>query len=201
VQPDLFSPAAALPQGFRYQAEFLNADEEARLLGALATQPFEQAQYRQWRARRRIVSYGGRYDFSRHSLHDAPPIPPFLRPLQERIAAWAGVEPSRIHHATIAEYRPGSQLGWHRDVPDFEEVMGVSLLSCARMRLRPYPPEAGQRSVYAIELTPRSAYLMRGPARWAWQHAISPTKALRYSITFRTLRAHGSKSRISLAVI
>jgi hypothetical protein len=28
---------------------------------------------------------------------------------------------------------------------------------------------------------------MRHDARWRWQHAISPTKALRWSITFRTI--------------
>ena len=41
----------------------------------------------------------------------------------------------------------------------------------------------------ALELQPRSAYCMQGDARWRWQHSIAPTKALRYSITFRTLRA------------
>jgi hypothetical protein len=29
--------------------------------------------------------------------------------------------------------------------------------------------------------------VFRDEARWRWQHAISPTKALRYSITFRTM--------------
>jgi alkylated DNA repair dioxygenase AlkB len=188
VQSDLFTPKATLPQGFAYQPDFLGVPDEAALLQALETLPFQHAQYREWEARRRIASYGGRYDFSHHALNDAPPIPPFLHPLREQLAAWAGLDVARIHHATIAEYQPGTPLGWHRDVPDFEEVMGVSLLSHARMRLRPYPPKAGQRCVHALELAPCSAYVMRGPARWAWQHAISPTKALRYSITFRTLR-------------
>jgi len=39
-----------------------------------------------------------------------------------------------------------------------------------------------------LVLEPRSAYILRGAARWRWQHAISPTKALRYSITFRTMK-------------
>jgi hypothetical protein len=29
---------------------------------------------------------------------------------------------------------------------------------------------------------------MRDTARWGWQHCISETKELRYSITFRTAR-------------
>ena len=188
MQPDLFTPALTLPEGFLYQPEFLSITDEADLLEAFGTLPFRHAQYREWEARRRIVSFGGHYDFSHHALNEAPPIPTFLHALRERLAELAGLDPSRIQHATIAEYRPGTPLGWHRDVPDFEDIMGVSLLSCARMRLRPYPPKPSQRSVHAIELAPRSAYVIRGPARWRWQHAISPTRALRYSITFRTRR-------------
>jgi alkylated DNA repair dioxygenase AlkB len=55
------------------------------------------------------------------------------------------------------------------------------------MRLRPYPHRKGDRAALKLELEPRSAYAMRGAARWKWQHAISPTRQLRYSITFRTL--------------
>ena len=33
----------------------------------------------------------------------------------------------------------------------------------------------------------RHALVLRDDARWRWQHSIPPTKALRYSITFRTL--------------
>jgi alkylated DNA repair protein (DNA oxidative demethylase) len=40
-----------------------------------------------------------------------------------------------------------------------------------------------------VTLDPRSGYVLSGPARYAWQHSIPPTKALRFSITFRTLKA------------
>ena len=90
----------------------------------------------------------------------------------------------------MAEYRPGTPLGWHRDVPDYELVAGVSLAGSARMRLRPYPPVDLRRDdVLTLELAPRSAYVLQGTARWGWQHSIMPTPALRYSITFRTRRA------------
>jgi alkylated DNA repair dioxygenase AlkB len=55
------------------------------------------------------------------------------------------------------------------------------------MRFRPYPPGKGRKSILSLDLEPRSAYVLRGDARWRWQHSIPPTKALRYSITFRTL--------------
>jgi alkylated DNA repair dioxygenase AlkB len=193
-QSDLFAPdviGAELkgPPDFMYRDEFITEREEAGLLDAVAMLPFQQASYRQWTARRRIVSFGGKYDFTHHELHPAEPVPAFLHPLRARMAEWVGVDADAFTHATIAEYGPGTPLGWHRDVPDFEIVAGVSLKGVARMRFRPYPPTEGwTRSILMTDLKPRSAYIIRDTARWKWQHSISPTKELRYSITFRTMR-------------
>jgi alkylated DNA repair dioxygenase AlkB len=108
--------------------------------------------------------------------------------LRECIAAWSGIAASAFNHALLAEYRSGTQLGWHRDVAHFGCVVGVSLAGPARLRFRPYPPRAAQRKTrFALDLEPRSVYCLQGPARWDWQHAVSATKTLRYSITFRTL--------------
>jgi alkylated DNA repair dioxygenase AlkB len=66
-------------------------------------------------------------------------------------------------------------------------VVGVSLAGGARMRFRRYPPIHPKKAdVLSIEIEPRSAYVLRGEARWDWQHSVAPTPALRYSITFRT---------------
>jgi alkylated DNA repair dioxygenase AlkB len=189
VQRELFAPPRAVPEGFTYAADFLSAAEEGELLGAIGELKLAPAKYKEWHARRRVVSFGGSYDFNRNELKAAPPIPEFLHDLRGRIARWGGIAAERIQHAMIAEYSPGSPLGWHRDVPQFEEVFGVSLLGHARLRFRPWPPRSGERSAYVLELEPRSAYALRGAARWQWQHAISPTRELRYSITFRTRRA------------
>lgn len=189
TQRELFSVAAAqLLPGLAYTPEFLSAQEEAQLLTVIGGLPFKEAQYREWHARRRIVGFGGRYDFTLRQLQEAPPIPEFLLPLRERLAHMAGVAPGEIRHAMVAEYQPSTPLGWHRDVPDFEVVMGVSLLGHARLRFRTWPPKPNARALFALELEPRSAYVMRDEARWQWQHAVSPTKELRYSITFRTQR-------------
>ena len=193
-QAELLDANDGLPAGFIYEPEFLGVRQEQNLLQTIGALPLQEAEYREWKAKRRIVSYGGRYDFTHRELGEASPIPEFLFPLRERIACWAGVTPALIHHAVIAEYSPGTQLGWHRDVPDFERVMGVSLGGRARMRLRPYPPKRGARAAVTVQLEPRSAYSFSGPARWDWQHAISPTKELRYSITFRTLRSDPARA-------
>jgi alkylated DNA repair dioxygenase AlkB len=186
-QADLFAKPLPLPDGFRYEPELVSRSEERELVATLATLPFEAARYKEWTAKRRIVSYGGRYDFGNNELLPAAPVPPFLHELRTRLAAWAEVAPDALEHATLAEYSPGAELGWHRDVPSFEAVIGVSLHGAARLRLRRYPPRKHARAELAIDLEPRSAYVIADAARWQWQHAISPTKALRYSITFRTL--------------
>src|SRR6185503_12482034 len=114
----------------------------------------------------------------------------YLLPLREKAARWAGIAPEAFVNALVAEYRPGTPLGWHRDVPDYELVFGVSLAGHARMRLRRYPPVNPKKAdVIHLELPPRSAYVLRGVARWGWQHSIAPTQELRYSITFRTQRS------------
>jgi alkylated DNA repair dioxygenase AlkB len=189
MQTPLFAPAPEWPAGFAYAAEFLDVAQEGQLLECIRALPFEAAQYKEWRARRRVVSFGGRYDYSQNELTAAPPIPQFLYPLRAQLAGWAGICEERLQHAMVAEYQPATPLGWHRDVPEFEDVLGVSLLGHARLRFRPWPPAAGQRATWKIDLEPRSAYQIRGAARWRWQHAVSPTRELRYSITFRSRRS------------
>ena len=197
-QGDLFgaapAPAPSLPPGMRLEPDFLSPAEEAALLAHIAQLPLAPMKYQQYEARRRVVSYGGQYDFGAQQLNEAPPLPPWLDGLRARAAAWIGVAPERFTQALVAEYRPGTPLGWHRDVPDFEDVVGVSLLDEAVLRLRPYPHEPGRRAgVLKLTLPPRSIYLLRGPARWEWQHGIAPTASLRYSITLRTPSARARR--------
>jgi len=188
-QGELFALEQGLPEGFEYQPNFITAEEEADLLVQIGQLPLREAQYKEFTAKRRIVSYGGTYDFSSNELVPAGPIPPFLHELRERLATWAVIPALDFTHALIAEYQTGTQLGWHRDVPEFELVCGVSLAGAGRMRMRRYPYRKGSRAqTFAITLEARSAYILRGEARWRWQHSIPPTKNLRYSITFRTRR-------------
>jgi alkylated DNA repair dioxygenase AlkB len=190
AQGDLFGLPLRLPAGFSYQPDFLTVEEEAGLLAHVRELPLAEAKYKAYTAKRRTVSYGASYDFDANALEAAPPIAPSLLPLREKVAHWAGVSAAAFTQALVSEYRPGTQLGWHRDVPDFEVIVGVSLLGECRMRLRPYRPGERNRreDVIALDVAPRSAYVIRDTARWGWQHSIAPTKALRYSITFRTAR-------------
>jgi alkylated DNA repair protein (DNA oxidative demethylase) len=140
-------------------------------------------------ARRRVAHFGWRYGYATWRIEPGPPLPDFLGPLRLRAAALAGGKPSDLAEVLVTEYPAGAAIGWHRDAPQFGDVVGVSLVAPCRLRFR--RGAGGGAATCEIALAPRSAYLLRGAARWAWQHSIPAVKALRYSVTFRTLRRPG----------
>ncbi len=190
LQEDLFETAQAGPEGFVYQPAFLDAGEEARLLQAIRTLPLKETPYKEYTARRRTVSYGADYAPGAAEGRTMGPMPEWLLPLRDRLATWMNLPAHDFVQALVSEYRPGTPLGWHRDMPDYETIGGVSLGGACRMRLRPYRPGEPNRreDVHTLDLQPRSAYQIRNAARWAWQHSIVATPELRYSLTFRTAR-------------
>jgi alkylated DNA repair dioxygenase AlkB len=179
------SPPTELPEGFLYQPEFLTEAEEAELMSAFKAFPFEAFDFHGYKARRRVVEFGLEYDFGSRLATVTHQIPEFLLPVRKRAAVLAGVAPEQLMEGIVTEYAPGAPIGWHRDVRQFDLICGISLASSARMRFKPYKAEG--KIVSAI-LEPRSAYVMRGPARWEFQHSIPAVEILRYSITFRTVR-------------
>ena len=184
-----------LPHGLVYRPDFLGVAEESALLAALAELPFREATYHQYLARRRVVLYGAVHDDEERSWRPSDPLPPFLVRVKTKVAQWVDVAPEAFVHVLVTEYRPGTPIGWHRDAPQYGFVVGLSLASACRMRFRPLYEAATRDNVFALDLAPRSAYVMQGRIRWGWQHSIPPTKGLRYSITLRTaadgLRAPG----------
>lgn len=179
-------PPPSMPAGFRYAADVVGAAEEARLVAAFADLPFKEFEFHGFLGKRRVVSFGHRYDFNGGGLKAAEPIPPFLLPLRERAATFAGLAPDRLANALITEYRPGTAIGWHRDRPNYDDVIGISLLSPCTFRMRRKRGTGWERA--ALRLPPRSIYLMRGPSRDEWEHSIPAVEELRYSVTFRSLR-------------
>jgi alkylated DNA repair dioxygenase AlkB len=187
AQGSLFDDAPpGLPEGLVYRPDFLSLEEEAELVERLEALPFAPFQFRGFEGARRVVSFGWRYDFNQGGLKRAEPFPGWLRPLVVRAAAFAGLADDAFDHALINEYRPGAGIGWHRDRPQFEDVVGVSLLSPCRLRFRLRTADGWRRA--ALTPQPRSAYLLRGPARRAWEHSIAPMERLRYSVTLRSFR-------------
>ena len=186
VQPGLFDAPASTPPGFKYRADFLSPEEERELVRRFETLPFKEFEFHGYTGKRRVVSYGWRYDFTKQKLSDAEPIPDFLLPFRDRAAGFAGLETSRIRHALLTEYTPGAPIGWHKDRPSFDKVIGISLLSGCSFRFRKKAARGWERA--SITAEPRSVYLLDGPSRTEWEHSIPPVEALRYSITFRSMR-------------
>jgi alkylated DNA repair dioxygenase AlkB len=182
---DLFA-APPLPGGLEYHPGFLTSHEETALLELFATLPFREALFREYTARRRVVRFGCDYDPGKGTWNDLAPLPPLLAALRRKVATFRGFDEHDYLHALVTEYRPGTPIGWHRDRPQYGSVAGVSLAGACRMRFRPNDNRHQRNAVVALELAPRSLYVMQNDIRWLWQHSIPPTKALRYSVTFRT---------------
>jgi len=184
-QPDLFDAATALPDGMRYAPGLITPDAEQALVRDLAGLPFREFEFHGFLGKRRTVSFGWHYDFNGGGLARSAGIPDFLLPLRARAARFAGLAPTALEHALLIEYAPGAGIGWHRDRPQFGDVIGVSLLSPCSFRLRRKVGGKWERRTITAE--PRSAYLLRGPSRSEWEHSIPPLETLRYSVTFRSL--------------
>jgi len=182
--PGLFETGApALPEGFKYEAEVISADEEQQLVREIEKLPFKDFEFHGFTGKRRVVSFGWRYDFNDRELQKADDMPLFLLPLRQRATAFAELSPASLQHVLVTEYRPGAAIGWHRDKAVFDEVVGISLISSCRFRFR--RKHAGKWQRAALILEPRSGYILAGPARTEWEHSIPPIDRLRYSITFR----------------
>src|SRR5919202_1355720 len=183
---------ATTPEGLVYRADLLSEDEERALLEEVERLRFDEIRMHGVVAMRTARHFGFDYDYERRAaVEEAEPIPDWLLRVRAAAAGLAGVEPGELVEALVQRYPEGAQIGWHRDAPMFGTVVGVSLLSPARMRFR--RDKGGERQPFELELEPRSGYVLAGLVRTAWQHPLPPAKALRYSITFRTLRRRAGR--------
>ena len=130
------SPEDSLPEGFAYRPDVISAGEESRLLAEITLLPFKEFQFHGFEGKRRVVSFGWRYDFSQHKAMPAEPIPEFLRDLCHRVQRASGFALPRLEQVLVTEYAPGAPIGWHKDRPAFGNVMGLSLCSACTFRLR-----------------------------------------------------------------
>jgi alkylated DNA repair dioxygenase AlkB len=183
---DLFGDEA-LPEGFRYRPDFLSKAVERTLLEQIKVLPFREFEFHGFTGKRRVVSFGWRYDFNGGGLTKTEDIPEFLLGIRARAESFAAIAPGELQQVLITEYAPGAAIGWHKDRSVFGDVVGISLLSACTFRLRLKTGTSWERRNLIAE--PRSAYLLRGPSRSQWEHSIPGVESLRYSITFRNVLA------------
>ena len=159
--------------------------EEQTLIEAIDATDLSPFRFQGWLGKRLTLSYGWRYDFDTARFGPADPIPKWLLPLRERAASFARLAPDDLAQASLIRYDPGAGIGWHRDRPVFEHVIGVSLGAPATMRFRRRRASGFDRA--SALLPPRSIYHLTGEARHEWEHSIAELEVTRWSITFRSL--------------
>ena len=172
-----------LPEGLTYVEEFMSQTEEAGVLAFLEPLEFEPIVMRGRAAKRTVRHYGLQYEYRKRDVAPGEPVPDELAFVRDRCAALMGRAPEELVQLLVQRYPAGAGIGWHKDAPIFgDAIAGVSLLGRSKLQLR---DQAG--AVTTLELPPRSAYVMAGPARWEHEHTVPATRELRYSLTFRTL--------------
>jgi alkylated DNA repair dioxygenase AlkB len=186
-QLSLFDLKPGLPDGFRYRPDLIDEEEERSLVAEIERLPFKAFEFHGFEGKRRVVSFGWRYDFNEGKLSQAEAIPDFLLAVRAKAARFAGLDEGALEQLLATEYEPGASIGWHRDRVMFGEVIGVSLLAECTFRFRKKAGTSWERA--SLSLAPRSAYLLRGPARAEREHSIPGVERLRYSLTLRNFRS------------
>jgi alkylated DNA repair protein (DNA oxidative demethylase) len=186
---DLFEDSG-LP-GFVLRPDSISPEAESALIAHVDSAPLAPFRFQGWLGKRLTASFGWRYDFEDASFRETEAVPDWLLPARERAAAFAGLAPDDLVQALVTRYDPGAGIGWHRDRPLFEHVIGISLGNPATMRLRRRRPGGFDR--FSALLPPRSIYHLSGEARHDWEHSIAPMLVPRWSLTFRSLSDKGRR--------
>ena len=184
-QLSLFSNPSPAPGGLRYQPDFISKRDERELVARIRSLPLEPFQFGAFEGKRRVASFGWRFDYSQQKLVKAKDLPAWIAPVIARVEAWQGLAVTAIRQVLFTEYDVGTGIGWHRDKPHFDQVFGLSLLSACKFRFRRKTEDGWER--YTLQAEPRSLYLMSGESRHVWEHSIPPVEMVRYSVTFRTM--------------
>jgi alkylated DNA repair dioxygenase AlkB len=183
-QGELFAAAPTVP-GLRLVEEAVSEAEERALEAHIDAAPLAPFQFGQWEGKRLTTHYGSGYDFSPQRLAEAPPLPDWLIELRDKLVPKVALDSGAFRAALLIRYDPGAGIGWHRDRPQYEEVLGLSLSAPCVLRLRRRTESGFDRR--SVDLPQRSLYLLSGEVRRKWEHSIVPLDVTRRSITFRSL--------------
>lgn len=190
MQAELFDLPPVVP-GLGFQEAIISPNEEDALIREIARIDLPHFPFQGWTSKRRTRSFGWLYDFNSADFGPTDPIPAFLLSLKSRAAGFAGVSDDDLVQVSVIKYEPGAGIGWHKDRPELDAVIGISLGSSATMRFRRRSKDRFDRA--SLFLPPRSIYHLDGDVRHEWEHSIAPGTETRWSITFRGLSAKGKR--------
>ena len=185
-QGELFGVNEPVVSGLVLVPDAVGVAQEDALCARIDAAPLAPFEFGQWRGKRLTTHYGRAYDFARGRLTEAPPLPDWLLALRGKLAPLAGLDPAALEAALLIRYDRGAGIGWHRDRPQYGEVLGLSLGADCTLRLRRRTEAGFERR--SVPLPARSLYRLSDEVRWDWEHSIVPLEETRRSVTFRTLR-------------
>ena len=127
---------APLIRGLSVREELIDAVEEQALLARSAGIELSPFRFQGFTGKRLTRSFGYHYDFDTARFATTEPIPDWLLPLRARAGEFASLAPDDLVQALVIRYDPGAGIGWHRDRPLFDQVVGVSLGAPALLNFR-----------------------------------------------------------------
>ncbi len=78
VDRDLFDFARSSPSGLSYWPDAFSQSEESAWVQEIEALPFKPFEFHGYLGKRRIVSFGWRYDYAGRALRASEPLPTFL---------------------------------------------------------------------------------------------------------------------------
>jgi alkylated DNA repair dioxygenase AlkB len=194
AQLALFPDQGAGPEGLRYQPEFVSEAIESELIAGISELPLQPFQFGAFEGKRRVASFGFRYDYSLQRLAEADPIPDWLSSTARSVESFGDLPAGSVRQILCTEYDVGVGIGWHRDKPHFDKIFGLSLGASCKFRFR--RAAVGKWERFTLSAEPRSLYMMGGESRQVWEHSIPAVEQRRYSITFRTMKVDAAETRL-----
>jgi alkylated DNA repair dioxygenase AlkB len=193
TQLALFPDQSGGPAGLRYKPEFISKATERELISRISELPLQPFQFGAFEGKRRVASFGFRYDYALRKLQEADPIPAWLTSIITSVERFGKLPSGSVRQILCTEYDEGVGIGWHRDKPHFDEIFGLSLAAPCKFRFRRAANETWER--FTLTAEPRSLYMMSGESRQIWEHSIPTVEQRRYSITFRTMKSDAADKR------
>ena len=117
-------PDTALPEGFRYQPDFLSREEEHSLLRHIEKLPFREFEFHGFTGKRRNVSFGWRYDFNGGGLTKTEDMPEFLLAVRAHAGSFTAISLGELQQVLVTVYAAGASIGWHKDRAVFGDASG-----------------------------------------------------------------------------
>jgi len=188
----LFSDGAAAPRGLRYQPSFITAQSEHELIAQIRALPLAPFQFGAFEGKRRVASFGWRYDYNQHKLEQAEDLPAWIAPLIVKVQAFAGLPAASIRQVLFTQYEQGTGIGWHRG----QAALRPSLWTVACVGLQISLSTQDRTYLAAVHARSRTAFSLhdgrRIPQHLGAQHPTRRLAALLHNVPHHGRRDHTS---------